>query len=511
MHAASEDASPVRHMPSVRRNIAANIIGQGWTALLSIAFVPLYIRFMGMESYGLVGFFVTLQVLFSVLDLGLTATLSRELARLSAAGESSARQMRDVARTLEAVYWALAMLIVVVVALAADWIAGGWLNANQLPQDLVSTSVMLMGLAIAFRMPYGFYAGGMIGLQRQVLLNEMKIAVETFRIGGGVLALWLVAPTVTAFFVWHALASIAGAVFFRQLLWRCLPAADGQAHFRLELLRGLWRFGAGISAIAVLAMLLTELDKIILSKMLPLEDFGHYMLASTVAMGINLIIVPVVMAMQPRLTQLAASRDDAALRRLYHKGCQLMSVLVMPVALGLCFFSESLLRIWTQDAAIARHAAPVLSLLAGGTALNALMNIPYALQLAHGWTKLVLITTTVSVCVLVPSLVIMISNFGVLGAASIWAILNAGNVLVTLPIVHAKFMRGEHRHWLLTDFARPTLAALIVTGSGWMLMPSSIGFGWEAVWVLATVLGALLGAAVVTPATQTVLQRSQNV
>jgi len=494
-------------MSPVRRNIVANAIGSGWTALLLLSFVPLYIHFMGVESYGLVGFFVTLQVLFSVFDLGLTGTLSRELARLSASVETSATEMRNVVRTLEAVYWALAGFIVTALFLAADWIATVWLNANEVPLEIVRMSVMLMGVAIAFRMPYGFYAGGLIGLQRQVLLNGLRIGVETFRNGGGVLVLWLVAPTITAFFIWHALASMIGAVLFRLVLWRSLPSAETPARFAPALFRQLWRYGAGLSGIGILAMLVVELDKIILSKMLPLKEFGYYMLASTLALGINLIIVPIFSAMQPRLTQLVASGDYAGLRRLYHKGCQLMTVLVMPVALGLCFFSEPVLHIWTRDATIAQFAAPLLSLLSIGTALNALMNVPYALQLAHGWIKLALISTAVAVVVLVPALIWMIRHYGAIGAASIWVMLNLGTVLFSLPIIHAKFLRGEFRHWLLADFAWPTLAVLAVVGLGCIFMPVGMGMAGQAAWITASVLGGLLGGALLTPVTQTLFLR----
>ena len=60
----------------------ANYLGQGWAALMGIAFVPLYVKVLGVESYGLVGVFAVLQASLMLLDLGLTPTLSREMARL---------------------------------------------------------------------------------------------------------------------------------------------------------------------------------------------------------------------------------------------------------------------------------------------------------------------------------------------------------------------------------------------------------------------------------------------
>ena len=46
---------------SVRKNVVANYLGQGWSALMGLAFIPLYIRYLGMEAYGLIGVFAVLQ------------------------------------------------------------------------------------------------------------------------------------------------------------------------------------------------------------------------------------------------------------------------------------------------------------------------------------------------------------------------------------------------------------------------------------------------------------------
>ncbi len=51
--------------------------------MMSLAFVPVYIKLLGIEAYGLIGFFLTLVAILSLLDLGLGTTLNRRLAQLS--------------------------------------------------------------------------------------------------------------------------------------------------------------------------------------------------------------------------------------------------------------------------------------------------------------------------------------------------------------------------------------------------------------------------------------------
>ena len=81
----------MKSTPSVRRNIAANFAGKAWHGIFSLAFVPIYIKLMGVEVYGLLGIFLSLSALFALLDTGLSATLNRELSRLSVA-ENSAQE-----------------------------------------------------------------------------------------------------------------------------------------------------------------------------------------------------------------------------------------------------------------------------------------------------------------------------------------------------------------------------------------------------------------------------------
>ena len=321
-------------MSLVRRNIVANLIGSGWVALISIAFIPLYLHFMGAESYGLVGFYLTLQALFAVLDMGLTATVSRELAR-----RSSSQEMRNLVRTLEVIYWAIALFIAVIVALLAPWIATHWLNASTLSDGVVRLSLVLMGLMIALRMPYGFYGGALLGLQKQVLLNIIKIVVETLKSGGVVLVLWLVSPSITSFFVWQVAVSGLGLCLIAVVLWNQMPTGSS-AKFESRIFKGIWRFTAGMSGISITAAILTQSDKLMLSKILSLETFAYYVLASNVAMGLYVIISPIFSAVYPKFSQLIAKNESETLRVLYHKSSQLMTVVVMPVALVICFFSE---------------------------------------------------------------------------------------------------------------------------------------------------------------------------
>ena len=46
---------------SLKKNIFANYLSQIYAAVIGVVMLPFYIRYMGAEAYGLVGFFALLQ------------------------------------------------------------------------------------------------------------------------------------------------------------------------------------------------------------------------------------------------------------------------------------------------------------------------------------------------------------------------------------------------------------------------------------------------------------------
>jgi len=233
-------------LSSLKKNIAANITGSIWQALMGLVFIPLYIKFMGIESYGLIGIFAILQVIFGLLDVGLGSTLTREMARLSALPNKE-QEMRNLVRTLEILYWGIAVFVGIAIVLLSPFIANHWIKAGQLSAKTIEQALLIMGIITVFQMPIGFYSGGLMGLQKQVLLNIINICMSTLRGAGAVLILWLVSPTIQYFLLWQIVISIINASLLAMFIWRRLPHSDNKAVFQKQLLKGIWRFSAGMS------------------------------------------------------------------------------------------------------------------------------------------------------------------------------------------------------------------------------------------------------------------------
>ncbi len=132
-----------------------------------------------------------------------------------------------------------------------------------------------------------------------------------------------------------------------------------------------------------------------------------------------------------------------------------------------------------------------MAVLVAGTALNGVMNLPYALQLAYGWTTLGLWINAISVCFVVPAVWIMGREFGGIGAATAWLALNIGYVMIGIPLMHRRLLRGEMSRWYFADML-PALVASVVVVLLWRVGLPIVPAGISGVAVLALVTGTTL-------------------
>lgn len=483
---------------SVKRNLLANYAGAAWSGLMGLAFLPLYVQYLGIEAYGLIGFFASLQVWFALLDMGLSPTLNREMARFTA-GQHTAQGIRDLLRSMEFIYGGIALLLAVAFVAASSWLATRWLNAQQLPRETVMQAFMLMGLCTGLRWMTVLYRSAVIGLQQQVWLNGLVFVTATLRGLGVVAVLAFIAPTLQAFFVFQALIGLLELVALQGKVYRLLPPAA--ARFSLPTLQRVWRFAAGVTLISFLATLLTQVDKVILSKLLPLEDFGYFMLATTVGGAIYLLVAPMSNAIYPRFSELVARNDEATLARDYHRMAQLLAVMLLPPALLLAGFAHDILRVWTGSTVTADHVAGILALWAVGTALNGLNHVPAMAQLAYGWSTLGVVLNGVAVMVVIPAFLVLVPQYGGLAAAWIWIALNVGYLTIGIAAMHARILKQEMWRWYFQDNLLPLLAGLFATAGMLLVARLLPGLGRiaEALFLALALLAIYAATACATP------------
>lgn len=483
----------------MKRNLAANIAGTAWSGLITLALVRVYIQFLGVESYGLLAFYASALVISALLDAGVGVAVNREVARRSA-DEAQFTGTRRVLRSAEPIYAAIALGTAAALLLASSWMSRNWFEPAGLSPEHVATTLRLMAIAIGLRFPYGLYSAVLLGAQRHVTLNVISIAAVTAR-GAVTLALlaWFRADVQAIMTVEIVLAALqTGAVAIAA--YRVLPAPSGAAHAEAAELRRSWSFIRAVAAAGILSGLVSQTDKLVVSKVLPLTVFGAYAAAVAIGATVAMAVQPLHATFFPRLTQLLAKGADADAVRVYHRASQIMAAILFPAAIVLAIFSREILELWIGSPALALEMRWTAALLIAGSAFYALTTLMYSLQLAHGWIAPTLALNAAAVAILIPASVWSAGRYGAMGPAATWLLVNVLVLTWDAIATHGRLLPGTGGRWLWRDVAPPCVVALLVGIGARLAMPVLQPDGPPAMIALIGAAGVLafIGAAATT-------------
>ena len=492
-------AQPGAARPALLHNLAANYLGRAWEAAMSVAFVPLYIHYLGPEAYGVIGMVALIQSFLLVLDFGMTPALTREAARF-AAGEHSAAYLRDLLRSVEMVVAALTVVVVGAIALAAPTIAEHWIRARELDSGLITRALVVGGALIAMRFFESVFRGTLQGLERQVLSNAIGAGFATLRGAGAVALLAWGGAGLTGFLAWQALAAFGAVLAMRAGVAATLGRPMQAPRFSRVALASIGRFAGGMFTISILALAASQADKFVLSRLLPLADFGYYVFAANLAVILELMVTPVMTALYPRVVALVAQGDEAGLARLFHRWARIVAAMTGAVAAWLVFFAPQIILAWSGNPELAQRSGPLLSIIAIGTLLHAQCALPYYLQLAKGWTRLSVWVNGLALGITVPMLLLATPRLGAAAGAWTWVGVATLYLLVGVNAMFGRILPKERWRFFLADLAPPIGAAFAVMAGAaslfamldpqdWLMRAMALALG------LGTALAASAGAA----------------
>lgn len=423
------------------KNIIANFLGRFWSILSNFLFIPLYIHYLGFESYSVISFTMVIAGLMAVLDAGLTATLSREFARIDNSSEEKIR----IYKTLETSYFIITAICILFVFFFSDYIASEWINLKSFGIEKISYFIKIVSFDIGFQLLFRFYMGGVLGLEKQVEANLWQVLWGITR-NGIVVIVIIMFPTLDFFFIWQTISTVVFTLIMRFVLNKLL-IGNYLLNFQLQLnktiLNKVWRFAGGMLLISLVSSLNTQMDKIAISRLLPIENLGHYTLAVSLSMGIIIFVNPISTALLPRFTALYSQGKIEGATRIFNKTNLFVSILVFSIMINMIFFSKDLIWIWTSDLNLAVLASVFLPFIAFGFGMLALQIIPFNVAIANGYTKLNNIMGIISLLITIPGYWIATIKIGAIGAAYIFSSVQTILTFIYMYFINKKFLKME--------------------------------------------------------------------
>lgn len=436
--------------------IAITFVSQIWVAAVGIVFMPIYVRIIGVESYGLVAFYTTLTTSLVILDLGLRAAVSRQLAIMQASGNNLEDQ-RNLLFSAELIYWITGFLLGLAIIILSYPIATHWVNSRELPVNVIQRAVMLMGVCFAFQWPTSVYTGSLIGLQRQSELAFISIFYTTIRAIGIVLGLKWISGTITSYFMIQTIMTIAQVIAMRYAVWKRLHYSGHRPHFSKKQISVIRVFATGMTGISLVSFFLSQIDKIIVSKILLLEFVGYYNLAFVLANLLTQFVAPMQMIFFPKFSALVATNQETELSNFFSRTARWVSISIIPAGVILVLFSKEILLLWTKNPVLAENTAPILRFATLGTVCNCLMWVPYYYMLARGNTKFSIYQNIIASIILTPLLFWWTRYYGAVGASLVWFSVNLGYIIFSIPLFHRIYFKGHMLTWYINNLILPVL------------------------------------------------------
>lgn len=408
-----------------------NYTAQIYAAVAMLLVTPLYINIMGAEGFGLIGFFIMLQALAQILDAGMCGSITRLIAtsRLNVSLFS-----RAVLRFSKVLYLFLALTLVIIAfgGFFKTYISHNWLNSS-IDSTVLAKSIFGIFLALGLKFMSAPFRAALVGLERHGTISLITALIISLKFPISLLFLEYVSSDINHFFSYQAFVSalelIIFAIFFhfkkiKEInILRFSNIAGSGSESELSL-RQFIKMSGLLSILSICWVIVSQIDKLTLSKYISLEEYGNYSIAVTLSGSILLLAAPLNQILTPMMSGLVANNQLRKLQEVFFFSFAAITIFSIPLALFFCFFGAETIIVWTGSDDLAIKASPYLGLLALGNSIGIWMNLVFIIQFAFGnlasHTKVYFGYSLL----LVPITVFIAINYGGLGSSLLWFVHN---------------------------------------------------------------------------------------
>jgi O-antigen/teichoic acid export membrane protein len=470
------------------RNGATSYVSMVVTSACGFVMIPITLRYLGKEEYGLLVLVGAIAGYVSLSGLGIGAAIMRSVAEARSAASSS-----NLSSTISTAFFFY--LFTSILGLAATLLLIHPLpHFFQVPQDKVglSQALLLISLTGAWAtFPLSVYTGVLTGRERFDLTNLLQAGQAIVWLLAGVLVLWS-GGRLVAFLVTRTATSLLFALAGAWLAHRELPSLRLSSKMvRLSELRHLLSFGIFVFCVHVAVQVTQQADAIVIGVFLPLGTIAVYNIGLRLSEIAREIPAQLGRLLPPVIVGLDRGTQPEELRTAFEESTKWILAVALAAATPLIAFAEPLIRAWVGEG-FSRAALVVYILCIGGIVSIGQSPASYILMF-KGRHKL---TAGLALADCVPNLIlsiILIRPLGIVGVALGTTLpIFIMNIFVNVPLACRLIDMPVRR--LLRGAVLPALAPAVVT------LPIAIAVQ-RVVWpdhLFSTMLGMAATAAVYT-------------
>ncbi|PTB20217.1 flippase [Trinickia symbiotica] len=402
---------------SVSRNIALNVSGPVLPFLMAGVCIPILIRGIGTDRFGLLTIAWTVIGYFSLFDFGLGRSLTWQVSRRL--GERRAGEIPHLVRGALILMGCLSIIGSAIVALAA----GELIRLLRVPpQFLIETrnAFVLLGVSIPLVVLTSGLRGVLEALQRFDITNGIRVIQGVWTFAGPVCIL-PVSNRLDAMVTVLVVGRLVTTIAYYLALRRVLPKPDGMPAPKMSFQRDMLSYGGWTTLSNVLSPVMDYMDRFFIGSMLGTAVVAFYTTPYELVYRLNIVSEGILGVLFPMMAhRVAGDKTRTTAGEMLSLGTKLISASVFPIVLVCLLGAHILLRLWVGPV-FEQKSSLVLQLLAVGLLANNLAKVPSNLIQANGRSDITAKLHLLELPVYIACLFWMLRHAGIDGAAAVWA------------------------------------------------------------------------------------------
>ena len=373
---------PNSHLTSGRllaRNTMWNLVGLALPVVVGLVTVPLIIRGMGVERFGVLSLAWVVVGYFSLFDLGIGRALTKLIADKLGANEE--QSIVPLAWTSLILMGGLGVIGGAISFLVSPLLVYRFLRVPQALQGETLHAFYLLAVSIPIVTLTAGFRGILEAMQQFRVVNLIRIPMSILSFASPLLVLPFsrsLVPTIAVLVALRLLGCLAH-------VWVCLrvmPARFGQGSFDGSFVIPLIRFGSWMTVNNVVGPLMFYVDRFVVGALLSVSAIAYYTTPVDMVLRITVIPSALIGVLFPAFA-LSLRQDPERSATLLARGLKYAFMIVFPIALVIVAFAPEGLRFWLGPTFSAQGAS-VLRWAAAGVFVNSLSTIPFGLIQSAG-------------------------------------------------------------------------------------------------------------------------------
>ena len=344
-------------------NVLANLIGSAILIILPTICLPLYLKVLGEEKYGLFTLYFIIIIYFRVLDFGLTATFNRYVS-LNYNSQNGKKFIRNLLKNYEIIFFILSLIIFLLIFFLNDFFSTKWIISTNLSVESISYSLLLISLIVGLRFYLTLYRAGINGFEIQVWLNAIRVFYELISIFGGLIFFYVVNYffefKIYYLFLYFIFFNIFELLILRIKILNLINIPNNFLNFSFEPFIKTYKAMIFLGTTGSLWFLVFTFDRLIFSRILNLTEYGYYVSVTVLSTTCLLVAVTINTALLPRITNLFSLNNINKFKSTYKSGFCLNLCFASSITIILCLYAEEILIVWTGNSYLASWGYNVL-------------------------------------------------------------------------------------------------------------------------------------------------------